>query len=250
MTLSISELSTILQLAASSPNEAKALIKLLSIDVVKALGENRYLIQTASKDLTAHSEQKLQEGSRYWAELTAKQNSTPTLSKLIQHPAIMKELQQLPVMFDLKELHKILSHEKPLESIKTKLLEHLSHASSKEDFTQISNLLLSFMNNTLTIPLQYQQYFGLFQMKKRYNKTTKRSQLDFYAALHDLGPISGSVMLIQNDISVNLSVVFKTTKLFLEENLNDIRYKTTIRLQEDIQPLYNLQTNKILDISA
>ncbi|WP_345993898.1 hypothetical protein [Sulfurimonas sp. HSL-1716] len=250
MSFSVSDLSNILKLASSSPAEAKALIKLLTIDVIKSLGESKYLIQTASKELTANSENKLQEGARYWTQIEVKQNSIPILSKLIKHPAVLKHLQNLPLLFEAKELHSILTHEKPLENIKNRLLEHLSHASSKEEFSQLSNLLLSVLQNTLTIPLQYQHYFGLFQMKKRYNKTTKRSQIDFYAALHNLGPVDGTIILIEDEISIDLNVAFKTTKLFLEENLNNIRYKTNIHLKEDIQPLYNLQTNAILDINV
>ena len=250
MSFSVSDLSSILKLASSSPSEAKALIKLLTVDVIKSLGDSNYTIQTASKELMANSEGKLQEGARYWAQLETKQNSLPILSKLIKHPAILKQLQNLPVIFDTKELHSILTHEKPLENIKGRLLEHLSHASSKDEFTQISNLLLSLMQNTMTIPLQYQQYFGLFQMKKRYNKTTKKSQIDFYAALYNLGPISGTIMLIEDNIIVDLDVAFKTTKLFLEDNLNTIRYKLNIHLKEDIEPLYNVQNNTILDINV
>lgn len=250
MSFSVSDLSTILKLASTSPAEAKALIKLLTIDVIKSLGESNYIIQTASKELTANSESKLQEGGRYWAQLETKQNSLPVLSKLIKHPAILKHLQSLSIVFDAKELHSILTHEKPLENIKGRLLEHLSHASSKDEFTQLSNLLLSLMQNTMTIPLQYQQYFGLFQMKKRYNKTTKKSQIDFYAALHNLGPINGTIMLIEDEIIVDLDVAFKATKLFLEDNLNTIRYKLNIHLKEEIEPLYNVQNNTILDINV
>ena len=250
MSFSVSDLSSILKLSLASPAETKALIKLLTIDVTKSLGDSRYLIQSASKELIASSEKPLQEGSRYWAELEVKQHETPTLSKLIKHPALLKEMQNLPMKFDIKELHEILTGKKPIESIKNRLLEQLSNASSKEDFTQLSNLLLSLMQNTITIPLQYQQYFGLFQMKKRYNKTTKRSQIDFYAVLCSLGPISGTIMLKEDKISVDLDVAFKATKFFLEENLNTIRYKINIHVKENIEPIYNLQTNTILDINV
>ncbi|MBU0633250.1 hypothetical protein KKA17_11490 [bacterium] len=250
MSFSVNDLSNIIKLASISPNEAKTLIKLLTIDVLKSLGEDKYLILTASKELIASSETALKQDSKYWAQLEIKQNTLPTLSNLIKHPALLKNLQNLPLIFETKALHAILTHEKPLEKIKGKLLEHLALASSKDEFTQVSNLLLSLMQNTLTIPLQYQQYFGLFQMKKRYNKNTKRSQIDFYAALENLGPISGTIMLIEDEISVNLEVAFKATKLFLEENLNSFKYKTNIYIKENIVPLYNLHTNAILDINV
>ena len=250
MSFSITELSNILKLASASPAEAKTLIKLLAVDVTKSLGDEKYLIQTPTKEISATSPKPLQEGLKYWVELGTKQHETPVISKFLQQPKILQELQNLPLKLDIKELHELLNGKKTIEDFKTTLLSQLSNATSKEDFTQFSNLLLSLMQNTLTIPLYHQQYFGLFQMKKRYNKTSKKSQMDFYAALIKLGPISGSVMLIEDEIFIDLDVAFTTTKLFLEENLKDIRYKITLHVRENIEPLYRFQTNSILDINA
>ena len=250
MSFSITELSNILKLASASPAEAKTLIKLLAVDVTKSLGDEKYLIQTLTKEISATSQKPLQEGLKYWVELGTKQHETPVISKFLQQPKILQEFQDLPLKLDIKELHEILNGKKTIEDFKTTLLSQLCNATSKEDFTQFSNLLLSLMQNTLTIPLYHQQYFGLFQMKKRYNKTSKKSQMDFYAALIKLGPISGSVMLIEDEIFIDLDVAFTTTKLFLEENLKDIRYKITLHVRENIEPLYQFQTNSILDINA
>ncbi len=250
MSFSISELSNILKLASSSPAEAKALIKLLTVDVTKSLGDGKYILQTPTKEMPATSQKPLQEGLKYWVELGTKQHETPVISKFLQQPKLLQELQNIPLKFDIKELHELLSGKKTIESFKTNLLEHLSSAATKDDFTQVSNLLLSLMQNTLTIPLLFGHSFGVFQMKKRYNKTTKKSQLDFYAALLKLGPISGTIMLLEDEIFIDLDVAFTTTKLFLEANLKDIRYKITLHVRENIEPLYQFQTNSLLDINA
>jgi len=250
MSFSISELSNILKLVSSSPAEAKALIKLLAVDVTKSLGDGKYLLETPSKELTAFSDKPLQDGLKYWVELGTKQHETPIISKFLQQPKILQEFQNLSLKFDIKELHELLSSKKTIESFKTSLLEHLSNATSKEDFTQFSNLLLSLMQNTLTIPLTLGHYLGVFQMKKRYNKTTKKSQLDFYAALLKLGPISGTIMFIEDEIFIDLDAAFTTTKLFLEAHLKDIRYKTTLHVRENIETLYQFQTNSLLDINV
>ena len=250
MNLSITQLSNILKLASASPAEAKTLIKLLAVDVTKFLGDEKYLIQTPTKEITATSQKPLQEGLKYWVELGTSQHEIPVISKFLQQQKMLQEFQNLPLKFDIKELHELLNSKKTIEDFKTTLLNHLCNATSKEDFTQFSNLLLSLMQNTLTIPLYHQQFFGLFQMKKRYNKTSKKSQLDFYAALIKLGPISGSVMFVEDEILIDLDVAFMTTKLFLEENLKDIRYKITLHVRENIEPLYRFQTNSILDINA
>jgi hypothetical protein len=249
MSFTISELSNILK-TASSPQEAKALIKLLSVDVTKSLGDGKYLLENSSTKVIASSDKPLLEGGKYWLELASKHNEMPLITKFLQQPTMLKEFANIPLKFDTKELHELLSGKKTIESFKMDLLEHLSNASNKEDFTQISNLILSLMQNTLTIPLTFQHYFGVFQMKKRYNKTSKKSQLDFYASLAKLGPISGTVMLLEDEILIDLDVAFTTTKLFLEENLKDIRYKTTLHVSENIQALYQFHSNSILDINA
>jgi hypothetical protein len=87
-------------------------------------------------------------------------------------------------------------------------------------------------------------------MKKRYNKTSKKSQLDFYASLLKLGAISGTIMLLEDEIFIDLDVAFTTTKLFLEANLKDVRYKITLHVRENIDALYQFQTNSLLDINA
>ncbi|MDD2357655.1 MAG: hypothetical protein PHX13_07080 [Thiovulaceae bacterium] len=250
MSFSVTELSNILKLASASPTEAKALIKLLAVDVSKLLGDGKYLLETPTKNLTAFSEKPLQNGSKYWVELSTKPHETLIISKFLQQPKILQELQNLSLKFDTKELHELLSGNKTIESFKTTLLDHLSTAVSKDDFTQVSNLLLSLMQNTITIPLLFGHSFGVFQMKKRYNKTTKKSQLDFYAALLKLGPISGTIMFIEDEIFIDLDVAFITTKLFLEANLKDIRYKITLHVRENIDALYQFQTNSLLDINA
>jgi len=248
MSFSVTELSNLLKIA--SPQEAKALIKLLSVDVTSSLGEGKYLLQTPAKEFQATSAQPLKEGAKYWVELSNKQNEMPQINKLFLQPQMLQELRNIPLKFDIKELYELLSGKKNLEHFKENLLEHLLNATTKEDFTQLSNLLLSLMQNTLTIPLYYQQFFGVFQMKKRYNKTSKKSQLDFYAALAKLGPLSGTIMLIKDEIFIDLNVAFMTTKLFLEENLKDIKYKITLHVSENIEPLTQFHTHSILDINA
>ena len=250
MSFSISELSNILKIASGSPGEVKNLIKLLSVDVNQSLGDGNYILKTPTKELSAYSQKPLQEGAKYWMELSSKPQENAIVSKYLLQPPLLKDMLSLPIRFEMKDLHELLSGKKSLESLKNQLLEHLSTASSKEDFTQLSNMLLSLMQSTLTLPLAYEHYFGVFQMKKRYNKETKKSQLDFYAALEKLGPISGVVMDLESEVVIHLDVAFDATKLFLQEHLKEIRYKVTLQVHDVIEPLFVPQTNSILDINV
>ncbi len=249
MSFSISQLASILH-SASSPKEAATLLKLLSVDVTKSFGDGSYLVESANKNFRVLSEKPLSEGAKYWLELANKGRQTPLVTKFLQQPKLFEAMMQTPISFDIKEVHALLSSKKTLQSFKTELLQQLSLAQNKEEFTQISALLLSLMQNTLTLPLQYGHTFGVFQMKKRYNKTSKKSQLDFYASLAKLGPICGTLLQVEDEIVIDLEVAFTTTKLFLEENLKTLQYKTTLHIGQNIPPLYQFHSDAILDINV
>lgn len=161
---------------------------------------------------------------------------------------MIKEFQYSNNQYSIKDLQTILKSKNPYEITKQDLLEQLDKASTKEEFSSINALLLSIHNQTLTIPLNYNKYFSILQFKKRYNKKIKKTQIDFYAALELLGPISGILTLDASDATIDLNVAFDKTKNFLENDMNDISYK--INTINKIEPLYDLKLNSILDINV
>lgn len=250
MNFSINELANIISSTSLSSSEIRRAVKLATIDVLKVLPDNKYLINLNEKELIASSSKKLDINSKYWAQVQIKPNKLPILFKLTKYPIILKELQNLPISFDTKELHHILKDTTSFQNVKDSLLKHLALATSKHEFLNISNLLLSLTQNILTIPLQFEQTLSLFQMKKRYNKKSKKNEISFYAALSNLGPISGTIFLLQDQVIVDLKVLFDTTKLFLEKNLKKFHYKVIISVQNNITPLYTFKEDSILDVNV
>lgn len=248
--MNISNLSALAKLISANPNEAKALIKLVSVDVLKSLGDGKYTISLDNKTLTAQSEKPLSEGAKYWTQLSQTKNSTPELSNLLKQPQLFKNLQNSSLEYSLKDLQTILSSKKPESIIKQGLLEHLTNASTKDEFTNTSTLLLSLQNQTMTIPINYHNYFSVLQFKKRYNKKTKKTQIDFYAALEFLGPVSGVISLIGGEVTAELNVAFDKTKQFLEDNMNELSFEVNVSVIAAIEPLYSANINSILDVSA
>ena len=246
--MNIQNLSFIAKLISTNPNEAKAIIKLASLEVLKSLGEGKYTISLDGQNLTAQSEKPLSEGAKYWSQLSHGKNSTE-LTHLIKQPLLFKNLQNSHVSYSFKEFQTILSSKNPQATIQQSLLEHITNATTKEEFTSVSTLLLSLQNHTFTIPLNYNNYFSILQFKKRYNKKTKKSQIDFYAALEFLGPISGLITLENGTLSVSLNVAFNKTKQFLEDNMHTLSYETDISVVQNIEPLYNANIESLLDIS-
>jgi len=249
MSFSLSQITSLAKILASNPTEAKAILKLASVEILKNLGSNKYSVLLESKTLTAQSDKPLSEGAKYWSQITQGKDSLPNLSNLVKMPKLLTLFQNAPQHYTLKDLATLLNSPKPEATLKQALMEQLTNATSKEEFTNSANLLLSLQNQTMTIPLQYQNYFSILQMKKRYNKKTKKSQIDFYAALEFLGPISGIVSLENESVSVNLNVAFEKTKTFLEENMNQFSYTITITLAQNISPLYEANINSLLDVS-
>lgn len=249
MSFFLSQLTSLTKLLATNPNEVKALVKLVSVDVLKSLGEAKYTVLVDNKTLTAQSEKPLAEGVKYWSQLTQPKNSHAQLLHPQKMPQQLENIQNSNIRYSLKELQTLIISPKPETILKQNLLENLSNAQTKEQFSNASNLLLSLQNNIFTIPMYHENRFAILQFKKRYNKKSKTTQLDFYAALEFLGPISGVVTLEDGCIDVSLHVAFSTTKIFLENDMENFSYNVNISLIEDIQPLYITTNNSILDIS-
>jgi len=248
--MNISQLSAITKLLSSNPTQAKALLKLANVEVLKSLGDSKYSVLLENKTLTAQSDKPLKEGERYWCQSTLKKTETPKLSNLLKMPQMLKNFGRSEVEYTLKDLQTLLHSKKPEEALKGKIIDQLSNATTKEEFISNSNLLLSLQNNTFTIPINLNNYQWILQFKKRYNKKTKKSHLDFYAALEELGPISGIISLENSTLEINLNVAYEKTKNFLEQDMNNFSHHINISLIETIEPLYNANINSLLDINV
>ena len=247
--MNISQLTALAKLLSTNPNEAKAFIKLASIDVLKSLGDGKYTILLENKSVTAQSNKPLSEGAKYWTQLSQNKSSTPELSNLLKQPNLLENLKNSAIEYSLKDLQTILGSKKPQTMIRQNLLEQLTNAATKDEFTNLSTLLLSLQSQIVTLPINYHNYFSILQFKKRYNKRTKKTQIDFYAALELLGPVSGIISLNNSSVTVELNVAFDKTKQFLEKNMDTLSYDINISVISNIEPLYSANINSLLDVS-
>lgn len=249
MNLSATSLSALSKLLSANVNEAKTLLKLASMDVLTSLGEGKYTVRLQDKTLTAQSQKPLSEASSYWVQYNPKE-SQPHLHNLVKIPLIFNKMQNIQTPLSPREFQTLLQSKAPLKEFSSSLLEKLASATTKEEFSNLSNLLLSVHNQVMTIPLKYEAFFALLQFKKRYNTKTKKKQIDFYAAFTLLGPISGVISYDETQTEVHLNVAFEKTKLFLEDDMKNFSHAMTISLCENISPLYELSSNSLLDINA
>ncbi|MGD9717771.1 MAG: hypothetical protein AB7U24_00855 [Sulfurimonadaceae bacterium] len=249
MSFSISQINALAKLIGANPNEAKALVKLASIDVLKTLGDGKYTIALDNQTLSAQSEKPLREGGAYWTQIHYAKDTKPTLSNLVKMPVLFKTLQNGLFSFTLQEVVSLLKQPKPAAQLAQNILEKLASATTKEEFQNFSNLLLSLHHHTLTLPLQYHNRFALLQLKKRYNNRSKTTFIDFYAAFEFLGPVSGILSLQEDQIQARLCVAFERTKQFLEQDMKNFALPLSIQVQNTIEPLYESTQNSLLDVS-
>ena len=246
--ISPSSLTSILQTFQSADAKSlKPLLKLLPIEVVESLGKESYLLKIGDKQLSAFSKQPLESGEFYYAKLIQKPNTKPILSHLIKLPTAVLDAMEQPYVesYDLENLKHILQSKKNLKKFKMELLQKLSTSETKEQFQNLSHMLLSLHQNVLTLPLYIYERFAFFQLKKRYNKKTKKSFLDFYAFFSRLGPVSGVV----DDKSVHLNVAYEEVAEFLSNNKESLPLQLTVTVSEKIEPLYAANEQRILDIT-
>jgi len=247
----ISDLAQIVKLAALSPNESKTLVKLLSADVLKNLGDGKLLLKSASKEFNVKSEINLSEGVKVWAKIATLPDKSLLLQKAKLMPKLMQNLVLLQDKYKLEDLQTLLKTKEPMQAFKKEVLEQLATSNSKEQFSALSQMLLSLNQNVLTIPIEYHNYYAILQMKKRYNKSSKKLSLDFYTALETLGEIEGTLTLIENEVYLHMNVVFEESLRVLEKAIDSLSFssKTTLQLKESFEPLFNQESVTLLDIT-
>ncbi len=250
--ISLNSASTLLRILQSGARqgESSLLSKPVVMEVLKSLGGGKYLVDINGRQLQAQSSTPLKEAHSYSALLHSDKHSMPTLSSLKMLPKIFSHLQRLTdssTLYDTHRLTHLLQHKKAAAVLKESVLHELANSTSKEHFNANAMLLLSLYNSVLSFPLLFSERFGLFQLKKRYNKKSKRTQLHFYALFAHLGAVKGSV----DESGIRMCVGHEETRYLLEERSDELSYEISIEVCEDIEALFDATLPlRILDITT
>ncbi len=216
--------------------------------VLKKLSAQSYLLQINNQTLEVTTDKPLETGEKYLVSIHKDPKNAALILKHFHKPPLTED----QAIFPLKEL---ISHfQKPskasLTELHSTLLTRLSTSSNKEEFTLLTQLLFSLTQQTVSLPFNYRGGFGLIQYKKK-RKQEKQSQdeVQFYAHLNRLGPLDGIIRLINDDVHIQINVLFEQSRRILEELRNEFSFDNglTIQLKEEISPLFVLN-DKILDI--
>jgi hypothetical protein len=146
----------------------------VSIEVLKKIDYTRYALKMGSREITTKSFKELELGSKYWGELHSNPKAqSMNLSNLHKKPPFLQK-ETLPVAIELDVLiKKVLTEKRPSAFIKEAILEKMTQTEDKDEFTFLTNLLLSMHHDILTIPFRVNEKYNLFQMRKRKDTAKK-----------------------------------------------------------------------------
>ncbi len=228
----------------------------VNIEVKEKLEPKTYLLQVGKKEMTTKSMVDLEVGKQYWGEMKEDPKlKSLSLSKLLIKPHLLQGKKALLPTLSLDKLQQLLGSENPKERVKFSLLDKMAHATSKQEFMTLSNMLQAINENVFTMVLNHENQETLFQFKKRKKGNNsedkaENAKIDFYAAFEHLGPIEGVVEVIDGIRKLSLYLYYENSLKFLQKELNNLDLEAFLYKKEGkITPLYEYGES-LLDVKG
>ncbi|RDU65387.1 hypothetical protein CQA53_06330 [Helicobacter didelphidarum] len=231
------------QMATTKGNkELNATLPML-LRILDKKGVDKYLVQLGKLVIETQSNKELSVGANYWASVKQGKDGL-VISDLIKQPKMLENLHNARLKLNPSDLKDLLNETqnggKQLESVfKDFLLERLPLASSKQEFIELSNLLIALQNGVFSMVIQDSNgKDNLVQMKKQVDF------LEFYSIFPHLGEISGIVSRdSQGDINLRLQVMSEKIQRFLINSLHELKGFSDIQIDvgQNI-PLWDLSS--------
>ncbi|STQ86055.1 hypothetical protein LS73_002610 [Helicobacter muridarum] len=206
---------------ASSNREINATLPIL-LRVLSKQSDNKYLVQLGKLVVETSSNKELTPGINYWANVRQGKDGI-VISDLIKQPMILDQLESSHVKLHTRDLRELFNEAKAsgkqVESLfKEFLLDRLPVANTRQEFLELSNLLIALQNGVFSMVIQDDNGRDrLVQVKKQVDF------LEFYSVFWHLGEISGLVMLSDLRLSARLCVMSDKVKSVLEKHLQDLK---------------------------
>ncbi len=221
----------------------------LEVLVLKKLSPETFLLQIKNKNFEVSTPKPLVVGEQYLASVRHElKNNIINLQHFHKIPIKVAQ-----TVYSLDELlaHLKRPSKEAITQLHSQLLSHLSNSTNKEEFSFYTQLLLGLSQGIISLPFKYHNGFGLLQYKKK-KKQEKQSQdeVQFYAHLKHLGPLDGTIRLIDDEIRIIVNVLFEETLEVLQKFQEEFSFNKTltIQLKAEIKPLFALN-EQVLDIS-
>ncbi|TLD82518.1 hypothetical protein [Helicobacter trogontum] len=231
------------QMATTTGNkEINATLPML-LRILDKKGADRYLVQLGKLIIETQSNKELQIGTNYWANVKQSKDGL-LISDLIKQPKMLENLAHAKLKLSSNDLKELLNEThkngNTLESVfKEFLLERLPLATSKQEFLELSNLLVALQNGVFSMVIQEDNgKESLVQLKKQVEF------LEFYSIFHHLGEINGIVSLNEeSSVCLRLCVMSEKVKKILENRLHELQGFEEIQIDVgQNEPLWDLES--------
>ncbi|WP_300364830.1 hypothetical protein [Hydrogenimonas sp.] len=231
--------------------EMNALLQ-IGIKVLEKQDSQHFLIQMGRHTFTTKSETPLEPGRDYWVEMAQTREGIVHLKRLHPKPHMLQK--HFPEHFGSDFLERLTEKPDPSTHLKEQLLQNMASAGSKEQFQNLTQLLLSLHQGIVTLPIEERGKKMLLQMrKKKKREGLNQNSVEFYAAMNNLGPIEGTIHRTEHRQLLKLELFYPKSLVLLErekEHLNgfdqiEIRLKT-----ESIEPFWDGAQPGLLDIKG
>jgi hypothetical protein len=191
-------------------------------------------------------------GHEYWIRMRHSREGIVHLEKLMLKPAMLKMAKTLPI--DLDFLKNLAKESDPGGSFKEHLLHQMAAATSKESFQNLTQLLLSLHQGVLSLPMKERGRSMLLQMRKRrQNRDLNEKSVEFYAAMHNLGPLEGIIVQTDSRRDLTLSLHYPESVALLERHIGTLEGFTTVTIKPasaPVEPFWDKERASLLDIKG
>jgi len=226
----------------------------IGIKVLDKEGPGRFFIQMGAHTFTTKSDELLQSGTSYWADMRQSKEGVVQLRRLHPKPALLEQLPR-SVLREMGGLESLMHAKDPIGALKERLLHKLSTANDKESFQGLTQLLLSLHHGVVTLPFEREGRFSFAQMRKgtKKNKTLNQKSVEFYACMNNLGPVEGSVTGDDRALHLSLTLYYPKSVRLLQKEAHELKgFKSvTVTLsKEKIYPFWEGDGHALLDIKG
>ena len=222
----------------------------ISIKVLKKLDKAFYQLQLGNKEYSTKSLKELEVGGKYWGDFNKSKEGIINISNLIKKPKMLQK-GDFVLQFNEKALLELIQTKDPKGVLKSLILEQLSTAKSKNEFMQLTNMLIALEDGIFTIPYKDDGINAVLQYKKsKKNKSNNKSNsIEFYAAFDNLGPIDGKLYLYDDTLKGDISCKYSKTASLLDSIKDELSFDINLSIGDEVSPLSELDSS-LLDLKC
>ena len=242
----LSKLSTI---------EVNALLQ-IGIKILKKEGTNSFLIQLGRHKFTTKSNTPLETNKEYWVQMSQTKDGIIQLKHLHPKPNLMQKY--LPFSFKDEHFFDSLADKssKPMQSLKNQIMQTMATTNSKDEFTTLTQMLLSLHQGVISLPFSEKGKKMLLQMRKKSkkNQESDKNSLEFYVAMNNLGPIEGEIIQLNGLKHLKLKLFYPRSVGLLKKESSKLEGFSSVQViqkEGQILPFWDVKEQVcLLDIKG